>query len=50
MEKVVKDFVTLIMVVVTLIFFILMGYWTIGVWNECRVDHSWFYCVKLVTR
>ena len=23
-------------------------YIQVGVWNECRVDHSFFYCMNLV--
>jgi hypothetical protein len=22
----------------------------ISVWNECRVDHSFFYCLRLITK
>ena len=22
----------------------------IGVWNECRTDHSWWYCLNLMRR
>lgn len=23
-------------------------YIEIGLWNECRTDHSWFYCMRVL--
>lgn len=24
--------------------------WNVAIWSECRADHSWMYCVRLVSR
>lgn len=37
-----------IVAVVTLIGFLF--YYKVSVWNECRVDHSWFYCMQLISK
>lgn len=26
----------------------LIGWFEAAVWNECRVDHSWFYCLRVL--
>ena len=26
----------------------LLGWYEISVWNECRTDHSWFYCQRVL--
>lgn len=23
-------------------------WWEIDLWNECRADHSWLYCVRVL--
>ena len=25
-------------------------YMKVSVWNECRADHSWFYCIHLISK
>ena len=37
--------------IVFLVVLFLASFWiTIDIWNECREGHSFFYCLKLVTR
>ena len=25
-------------------------WWQVSVWNECRTDHSWMYCINLIRK
>jgi hypothetical protein len=25
-------------------------WWNVSIWNECRSDHSWSYCMRLLSK
>ena len=39
---------TAVILIVLVAFVAIVAYIQVGVWNECRVDHSFFYCVNLI--
>jgi hypothetical protein len=37
--------------VAVLVALIMLGVWMeIGLWSECRSEHSWFYCVRVLSQ
>ena len=43
------DIMIWIILLVTLVIFAGAIVMKVSVWNECRVDHSWFYCMQLMS-
>lgn len=41
-----------VLTVVSVIALILVGviWWNVSIWNECRADHSFAYCMRLISR
>lgn len=25
-------------------------WWNVSIWNECRAEHSWGYCMRLISK
>jgi hypothetical protein len=37
--------------IAVLVALIMLGVWMeIGLWSECRSEHSWFYCVRVLSQ
>ena len=44
--KINTDIVILVFILIAVITLVI----NISVWNECRVDHSIFYCLRLISK
>jgi hypothetical protein len=44
------DALVLVIALVIIAVFSLWFYYEVSVWRECRTDHSWFYCMRVLNK
>lgn len=46
-----KDNIKIIMFCLVPVVLLALGIWyEVAVWNECLVDHPWWYCLRVIGR